>query len=93
MRARQNLAASVGRNLANNAGWNRWKNYLFAGSDDGAERAAIIYTVLRCCRLAEVDPVEYLTEVLPVLARKIRRVDVAQLMPAAWARSRAAPFA
>ena len=69
------------------------KNYLFAGSDAGAERAAIIYTILRCCRLAEVDPVEYLTEVLPVLARKIRRVDVAQLMPAAWARSRAAASA
>ncbi|WP_106396115.1 IS66 family insertion sequence element accessory protein TnpA [Enhygromyxa salina] len=66
------------------------KNFLFAGSYAGAERAAVVYTILRCCRLAGVDPVEYLTEVLPVLARKIKRVDVAQLMPAAWARSRAA---
>lgn len=28
------------------------KNYLFAGSDGGAERAAIAYTILGSCRLA-----------------------------------------
>lgn len=65
------------------------KNFLFVGSDAGGERAAIVYTILRCCRLAGVDPVEYLTDVLAVLSRKIRRVDVPQLMPAAWARRRA----
>lgn len=65
------------------------KNYLFVGSDAGGQRAAIIYTVLRCCRLAGVEPFEYLSDVLPVLARKIRRVDVAQLMPRAWAEQRA----
>jgi transposase len=64
------------------------KNYLFAGSDAGAERAAIIYTVLRCCRLAGVDPVEYLTDVLPRLAGRIRGTEIAGLMPAAWARGR-----
>lgn len=61
------------------------KNYLFAGSDAGAERAAIIYTVLRCCRLAGVEPLEYLNDVLPVLAGKVRAADVPKLMPAAWA--------
>ena len=67
------------------------KNYLFAGSDAGAERAAIAYTILRCCRLAGVDPVEYLTDVLPTLAGKIKLADVPELMPAAWgARKRAA---
>jgi transposase len=64
------------------------KNFLFAGSDAGGERAAIVYTILRCCRLAGVDPVEYLTDVLAVLSRKIRRVDVPKLMPAAWAKNR-----
>lgn len=29
------------------------KNFLFAGSDTGGERAAIAYTVLGCCELAE----------------------------------------
>lgn len=64
------------------------KNFLFAGSDAGGERAAIVYTILQCCRLAGVDPVEYLTDVLAVLSRKIRRTDVPTLMPAAWAQNR-----
>lgn len=60
------------------------KNFLFAGSDAGGERAAIAYTVLGCCRLSGVDPVAYLADVLPRLARRIRVVDVANLMPARW---------
>ena len=64
------------------------KNFLFAGSDLGGERAAIIYTILRCCRLADVEPVEYLNDVLAVLSRGIRRVDIPKLMPAAWAQRR-----
>jgi hypothetical protein len=48
------------------------KNFLFAGSDTGAERAAIAYTVLGCCALVEVNPVEYLGDVLPRLAQRIR---------------------
>lgn len=66
------------------------KNYLFAGSDTGAERAAIAYTVLGSCRLAEVDPVEYLADVLPRLARKMRLLDVPALLPARWKAARAA---
>jgi len=61
------------------------KNYLFAGSDAGGERAAIAYTILGCCRLANVNPVEYLADVLPRLARRIRLRDMYALMPARWA--------
>ena len=60
------------------------KNYLFAGSDAGAERAAIAYTILACCELADVDPVEYLADVLPLLARGIRLRDAAALLQLAW---------
>ncbi len=68
------------------------KNYLFAGSDAGGERAAIAYTILGCCRLAGVDPATYLTDVLPRLARRIRIADVGALMPVRWkARQTAAP--
>lgn len=67
------------------------KNFLFAGSDAGGERAAIAYTILGCCRLAGVDPVEYLADVLPRLARKIRLADLAELMPARWREAREAP--
>lgn len=45
------------------------KNYLFAGSDEGAERAAVIYTVLANCKLAGVEPWAYLNDVLAELAQ------------------------
>jgi transposase len=61
------------------------KNFLFAGSDAGAQRAAIAYTILGCCQLAEVNPVEYLADVLPKLARGgIRLSDVPALLPDRW---------
>lgn len=67
------------------------KNFLFAGSDAGAERAAIAYTLLGCCALADVDPVEYLADVLPRLATKrVRLCDMASLLPAAWKAARTA---
>ena len=69
------------------------KNYLFAGSDAGAERAAIAYTIIGCCALAEVNPVEYLADMLPRLARGIRLVDAKQLLPARWKAARAAAAA
>lgn len=71
------------------------KNFLFAGSDTGGERAAIAYTILGCCRLADVNPVEYLADILPRLARGLRLRDVPAMLPAAWkaARQTAAPVA
>ncbi|MCA2979174.1 MAG: IS66 family transposase, partial [Myxococcaceae bacterium] len=64
------------------------KTFLFAGSDAGGERAAIAYTVLASCALADVNPVEYLADVLPRLARRVRLRDIPALMPAAWKQSR-----
>ncbi len=69
------------------------KNFLFAGSDTGAERAAIAYTVLGCCELAGVNPVEYLADVLPRLARRVRLRDVPDLLPVRWKAARNAPVA
>jgi len=40
------------------------KNYLFAGSDDGARRAAIIYSLLGTCKARGVDPMAWLTDIL-----------------------------
>ena len=64
------------------------KNYLFAGSDGGAERAAIAYTILGSCRLAGVDPMEYLRDVLPLMTRKIRLLDLPELLPHRWKQRR-----
>jgi transposase len=58
------------------------KNYLFAGSDAGGERAAIVYTILGCCQLCGINPVEYLAEVLPKLARDGRPQNVREMLPA-----------
>jgi len=66
------------------------KNFLFAGSDAGGERAAIAYTILGCCRIAGIDPVAYLSDVLPQLTRRIRLIDLPDLLPARWQTRRGA---
>jgi len=40
------------------------KNWLFAGSDAGGERAAVFYTLIRSAKLNGVEPEAYLREVL-----------------------------
>jgi len=40
------------------------KNWLFAGSDSGGERAAIFYTLIRSAKLNGLEPEAYLREVL-----------------------------
>lgn len=69
------------------------KNFLFAGSDAGGERAAIAYTILGSCRLAGVDPRAYLADVLPRLTGRIRLIDLPSLLPARWAAQRTAAAA
>jgi transposase len=56
------------------------KNYLFAGSDAGGERAAAIYSLLGSAKLNGLDPEAYLRHVLTHIAEHpISRV--AQLLP------------
>lgn len=64
------------------------KNFLFAGSDTGGERAAIAYSVLGSCELADVNPVEYLADVLPRLARSVKLRSVPELLPSRWKAAR-----
>lgn len=40
------------------------KNWLFAGSEDGAVSAAILFSVIVSCKLAGLDPFAYLRDVL-----------------------------
>ena len=44
------------------------KNYLFAGSDSGGERAAAIYSLLGSAKLNGIDPAAYMTAVLRRIA-------------------------
>ncbi len=56
------------------------KNYLFAGSDAGGERAAAIYSLVGTAKLNGLDPEAYLRQVLTHIAdHPINRVD--ELLP------------
>lgn len=56
------------------------KNYLFAGSDAGGKRAAVLYTLLSTAKLNGLNPVEYLTAVLKKIGQHpINRID--ELLP------------
>jgi transposase len=56
------------------------RNYLFAGSDAGGERAANIYSLIGSAMLNEIDPYLYLRNVLGRIAEHpINRID--ELLP------------
>ena len=58
----------------------RRKNYLFAGSDAGGERAAMLYTLIETAKLNGLDPEAYLRFVLERIAEHpINRLD--ELLP------------
>ena len=44
------------------------KNYMFCGSEEGARRAAILYSLVCTCKVLDVDPWKYLMKVFLVLA-------------------------
>ena len=59
------------------------KNYLFAGSHEAAQRAAMMYSLLATCRMHNINPYEWLKDVL------IRMPDydvknLAELLPQNW---------
>jgi transposase len=66
------------------------KNYLFAGSDAGAERAAILYSLMRTCALQGVDSYAYLIDIINKLAAGWPASRIAELLPENWAAARAA---
>jgi len=56
------------------------RNYLFAGSDAGGQRAANIYSLIGSAMLNQMDPYQYLRHVLERIAEHpINRI--AQLLP------------
>ena len=59
------------------------KNYLFCGNDQAAERTAVIYSLLGSCKLAGVNPMAWLTDVLTRLPdHSILRLN--ELLPVNW---------
>jgi transposase len=60
------------------------KSWLFAGSDRGGERAAVMYTLIQTARLNDVDPQAWLGDVLARINDHII-TDLAALLPWHWA--------
>ncbi|WP_438005458.1 IS66 family transposase [Sorangium sp. So ce321] len=63
------------------------KNYLFAGSDKGAERLAVGYTVFGSCRVHGINPLAWATDVIGKLQAGWSRERLDELLPDAWAQA------
>ncbi|MGH8428993.1 MAG: IS66 family transposase, partial [Solimonas sp.] len=64
------------------------KNYLFAGSDKGAERLAVGYTIFGSCRMHGVNSFEWATDVIGKLQAGWPRSRLDELLPDVWAKQR-----
>ena len=62
------------------------KNYLFCGNHDAAENMAIMYSLFGCCKAADVNPREWLTDVLTRIPQYNQDYskDLAELLPHNW---------
>jgi transposase len=61
------------------------KNALFAGSDAGARRWAIANTLIQSCKLNNVEPLAYLTDVLQrIVSRQTKNHELRPLLPWNW---------
>jgi hypothetical protein len=61
------------------------KNWLLAGSFEGARRAATLYSLVQSCRLVSIDPYLYFRDVLLRIATHPHR-QVGELIPRMWAK-------
>ena len=60
------------------------KNWLFAGSDSGGERAALFYTVTRTASLNGIEPEAYLRDVIARIgSHPVNRLH--EMLPWNWA--------
>jgi transposase len=59
------------------------KNWLFAGSEAGGRRAAVLYSIVESCRRQHLDPFAYIRDVLTRISTHPAR-DVEHLTPAGW---------
>lgn len=59
------------------------KNYLFAGSHQAAQRAAMIYSLFATCRLHHINPYNWLKDVLQRM-HLYTTTNIAELLPHNW---------
>jgi transposase len=60
----------------------------FCGNHDVAENAAIIYSLIGCCKACDVNPREWLTDILTRISEYNSNydLDLADLLPHNWKR-------
>ncbi len=64
------------------------KNHLFAGSDGGADRWAIVASLLATAKLNEVEPYAYLRDVLERMTQGHSMSRIDDLLPWNWTAAR-----
>lgn len=62
------------------------KNYLFAGSHNAAQRAAMMYSFFATCKINKVDPLKWLTDVLERI-NEHKANKLSELLPQNWKKS------
>jgi transposase len=63
------------------------KNALFAGSDGGGEHWAVVASLIETCKLNDVEPLGYLTDVLTRIVNGHLNSRIDELLPWAYIRS------
>jgi transposase len=63
---------------------------LFCGNHDAAENAAIMYSLLGCCKASDVNPQEWFTDVFTRIPEYNANynLDLAELLPHNWKTSK-----
>ena len=64
------------------------KNYLFSHDDKGAEDNAVFYSLLESCDVVQLNPLDWLTDVLDKLKDNMDEDKITQLMPYQYKKSR-----
>jgi transposase len=68
------------------------RNSLFAGSERGARNWACLASLLNTCKLNDIDPLTWLTDVLErIVSGRTRNHQLHELLPWVWKAVRAAP--
>jgi len=60
------------------------KNWLFVGHPDAGDRAAVIYSLVVSCQRREINPHEYLRDLLTRLPAMTTSDDLRPLLPSQW---------
>ena len=64
------------------------KNWLLIGHPKAGQRSAIIYTMVENCSVHGIDPLAYLTDVMPRIVDRDSGADVSDLLPRQWKAAR-----